>query len=146
MRVRLDHVVLGTLTLAVTGCIIGPAVAQVASDGPTGTVARPTPTTAVTHYVPGPTVTVTEVATKTITETKTKTLMRVVKRTVANRSVVTKRPPVGYVLTADGRIVKVWAECFTLRGSEVRPGNYWPDDLWHYCDVDNSDEWKDQPR
>jgi hypothetical protein len=182
---------MGALTLAACGVVMGPAVAQVASDDATPTHSctaaivaaedgswdsgalvydgqvvderwadrmpsygwRPgykgvECSLAVQGEAPSLAPTVTITATKpavTVTATKTKTLMRVVKRTVASRSVVTKRPPVGYVLTSDGRLVKVWAECFKLRESEVRPGNPDPGYAWKFCDSDG-DEWKDQPR
>lgn len=92
-----------------------------------------------------PTLVPTVTITKTVTETKTKTLMRVVKRTVVDRQVVTSKPPVGYVLTPDGRLVKVWVACFKLRESEVRPGSIDPDYVWEFCDADQS-EWQDPPK
>lgn len=58
---------------------------------------------------------------------------------------MTRKPPAGYVLTSDGRLVKVWAACFKLRESEVRPGSIDPDYVWKFCDADQS-EWQDPPK
>lgn len=108
--------------------------------------ASPARTTAtLTVRVTEPATTVTKTKTSVRTATKTKTVNRVVKRTVVNRSTVQRKPPVGYVLTSSGRLVKVWAECFRLNEAEVRPGSPVPDYAWKFCDADGG-EWKDQPR